>query len=207
GPPPPHPASGPTPSGFFRPVHADRERDRPAGDVAAAPHGGRPPDRRAAHRRLRRRGDALPCRRPARGGPAVGRPPAACPEGVMEPKRIKNEQRRAWEENAPGWRRHWGVREALGPVTEALFELADLKPGQWVLDVATGIGEPALSVARRVGPTGKVVGIDLSPRMVAYADERARAEGLKNASFHVLDAEELLGWPEASYDAALCRFG
>lgn len=125
----------------------------------------------------------------------------------MDPKRIKNEQRRAWEENAPGWRRHWGVREALAPVTDALFEMADLKEGQWVLDVATGIGEPALSVARRVGPTGKVVGIDLAPRMIEYAGERARAEGLKNASFHVLDAEELLDWPEASYDAALCRFG
>ena len=125
----------------------------------------------------------------------------------VEPRQIKSQQRRAWEENAPGWKKHWVVREALAPVTEALIALAEIRDGQWVLDVATGLGEPALTVAQRVGVSGKVVGIDLSPRMVELAEERARAEGQKNAAFHVLDAEELLSWPEASYDAALCRFG
>jgi SAM-dependent methyltransferase len=51
------------------------------------------------------------------------------------------------------------------------------------------------------------VGIDISPTMIASAAERARAERLTNVSFHVLDMDELFGWPEASYDAATCRFG
>jgi ubiquinone/menaquinone biosynthesis C-methylase UbiE len=125
----------------------------------------------------------------------------------VTPGEIKGQQRRAWEANADAWRRHWAVREALEPVTVALIELADIKEGQWVLDVATGLGEPALTVARRVGKEGKVVGIDLSPKMIAFAEERARAAGLRNVAFHVQDAEELAGAAEGSYDAALCRFG
>ena len=74
-----------------------------------------------------------------------------------------------WEANAPGWLKHWTVREALSPVSDALMALADVGPGRWVLDVATGLGEPALAVARRVGPTGKVVGITyLGPHSVYY---------------------------------------
>jgi SAM-dependent methyltransferase len=125
----------------------------------------------------------------------------------LTPRQIKNRERRAWDEVADGWRRHGEVLGALAPVTETLLDLAEVRPGQWVLDVATGLGEPALTLAERVGPAGKVVGVDLSPKMIVHAEARARAAGRRNAGFHVLDAEELLGWPEAGYDAAVCRFG
>jgi ubiquinone/menaquinone biosynthesis C-methylase UbiE len=126
---------------------------------------------------------------------------------TAEPRALKNAQRKAWEANAPGWKKHRSVRAALAPVTDALVALADIGPGRWILDVATGIGDPALALARLVGPTGKVVGIDFAPAMIASAGERARADGIANASFHVLDVDELVGWPEAGYDTAVCRFG
>lgn len=125
----------------------------------------------------------------------------------LEPRVVKSQQRGAWEANAPGWKKHWTVREALAPVTDALITLADIGPGRWVLDVATGLGEPALTIARRVGPSGKVVGIDIAPTMIAGAAERGRAGGVTNAWFHVLDLDDLVGWPEAAYDTAVCRFG
>lgn len=126
----------------------------------------------------------------------------------MEPARLKAQQRKVWEANAAACARWSSVVEpALLPVDDALFDLAEIVPGQWVLDVATGVGALALRAAERVGRTGRVVGIDLAPAMLDHAERRARQAGLLQSSFHALDAEALLDWPEQSYDAALCRFG
>jgi ubiquinone/menaquinone biosynthesis C-methylase UbiE len=113
---------------------------------------------------------------------------------------------RLWDAAAGGhalWRR--AVEPALAPVDAALLEVVD--DGAWVLDVCCGAGEAALAAARRVGPRGRVVGIDLAPRMLAAAEARAREQGVVNAGFQLLDAARLAGWPAASYDAALSRFG
>jgi SAM-dependent methyltransferase len=75
-----------------------------------------------------------------------------------------------------------------------------------VLDVATGIGEPALTAARAAGPTGSVLGVDLAPQMLAFARERARNANLANVEFREIDAEKLALEP-ASFDAALSRWG
>jgi enediyne biosynthesis protein CalE5 len=129
-------------------------------------------------------------------------------QATMDPRQVKAQQRKAWDHSAAGWKKWWPVFEACAqPVSDALLDLAAVQEGHWVLDVATGTGEPALSAARRVGKTGKVVGIDQSPRMLAIAQERARAGGFDNVGFQELDAESLGSWPEASYDAAVCRFG
>ena len=66
--------------------------------------------------------------------------------------------------------------------TLTTVELADIKAGQLVLDVATGIGEPAVTAARKVGPTGKVVATDQAPLMLAIARERAAELGLTGTS-------------------------
>jgi ubiquinone/menaquinone biosynthesis C-methylase UbiE len=61
--------------------------------------------------------------------------------------------------------------------------------GHRVLDVATGIGEPALTAAGIVGAEGEIVGTDLSPRMIDVARQRAANQGIFNATVHVSDAD------------------
>ena len=68
-------------------------------------------------------------------------------------------QRRDWTAAAEGWRKWWRHVEAMaGPVGDRLIQLAAVRAGHRVLDVATGIGEPAVTAARLVGPAGRVVG-------------------------------------------------
>jgi len=77
------------------------------------------------------------------------------------------ESRAQWDRLSSAWLRWQDTFERGGAtVTTRLMELAELSPGQHVLDVGTGLGEPALTVAREVGPAGSVVGIDVSPAMI-----------------------------------------
>lgn len=119
----------------------------------------------------------------------------------------KQMQRNHWGLAAQGWRKWWHLFEsALQPVSDAMVELAAVSPGHHVLDLATGIGEPAATAARVAGRRGSVLGTDLSPQMLAIGRERAETEGLGNLEFRTMDAE----WPEfppASFDAVLCRLG
>jgi ubiquinone/menaquinone biosynthesis C-methylase UbiE len=75
-----------------------------------------------------------------------------------------------------------------------------------VVDVATGIGDPALDVARRVGPAGRVIAADQSTAMLALAEKRARERGLTNVEFRELDANEY-DFPQGTVDAVVCRWG
>ena len=71
---------------------------------------------------------------------------------------------------APFWETHSEtIRGMFAPITEALVQEAQIERGQSVLDVATGTGEPGLSVARIVGPDGSVVGVDPAAEMIAAA--------------------------------------
>ncbi len=126
---------------------------------------------------------------------------------AFDPAAYKAGQRRDWTEAAEGWRKWWRRVEAMaGPVGDRLIQLAAVRPGHRVLDVATGIGEPAVTAARLVGPAGRVVGTDISPGMLEVARERAAELGLGNVEFHEMDAEAL-DLPESTFDAVLCRFG
>ena len=126
---------------------------------------------------------------------------------TFDPAAYKGSQRRDWTAAAGGYRKWWQPLEAAtGPVGDRLIQLAAVRAGQHVLDIATGIGEPALSAARVVGPAGRVVGTDISPGMLDVARERAAELGLGNVEFHEMDAEAL-DLPESSFDAVLCRFG
>jgi cyclopropane fatty-acyl-phospholipid synthase-like methyltransferase len=70
---------------------------------------------------------------------------------------------------------------AMGqPATDALVEYAQPQPGMQVLDLASGTGEPAITLARRIGPQGQVTATDLSADLLAIAETRARAHGLNN---------------------------
>src|ERR1700758_1098994 len=94
-----------------------------------------------------------------------------------------------WSGSAPYWEKHREViRQMFAPITVALVEDAQVASGQTVLDIATGPGEPALSVAAVVGPRGKVYGIDLIPDMVAAARRAAERLALQNVQFEVASA-------------------
>jgi SAM-dependent methyltransferase len=90
--------------------------------------------------------------------------------------------------------------------TEALVEYARPKPGMKVLDLASGTGEPAISLAKRVGPSGHVTALDQSPELLAIAAERARDRGLTNFTTQQADAHHL-PFPDESFDLVTCRFG
>jgi SAM-dependent methyltransferase len=89
---------------------------------------------------------------------------------------------------------------------EALLAHARLEPGTRVLDLACGTGDPALEIARRVGPGGRVTATDLSAQMLDVCRKNASAAGLANMDFVVADAEELRFAP-ATFDRVTSRLG
>lgn len=91
-------------------------------------------------------------------------------------------------------------------VTDGLVEYARPRAGMQVLDVASGTGEPAISIAGIVGPQGHVTALDLSSELLEIASQRARKRGLKNISFQQADAHEL-PFTDGAFDLATCRFG
>jgi len=121
--------------------------------------------------------------------------------------RVRREQREFWNNAAPGWKQMWtGLDRAGQPVSDRLVELARIKQGDRVLDIATGSGEPGLTAARKVGAEGVVIASDQSPAMLDLARERAAALGLRNVRFVETDAESL-AVNERDFNAAICRWG
>lgn len=118
-----------------------------------------------------------------------------------------DEERSAWNSVAQAWRKWWHTFESAAQVVnDHLVAQAGVSTGHRVLDIATGIGEPALTAAAATGPDGSVLGCDLSPGMLAVARERATAAGLDHVEFREQAAEDLELAP-ASFDAAVCRWG
>jgi ubiquinone/menaquinone biosynthesis C-methylase UbiE len=91
-------------------------------------------------------------------------------------------------------------------VTEALVEYANPEPGMQVLDLASGTGEPGISLAQRVMPGGRVTAVDLSAELLELAAQRASKKSLLNFSIQQADAHQL-PFPDRSFDLATCRFG
>jgi len=107
---------------------------------------------------------------------------------------------------AQGWETWWPLQEkAFASVSDSLLSLAAIGPGDRVLDIGTGIGEPALAAARRVGPSGRVVALDRSAHMLAIARKRMAALGLDTVTLLEMDADAL-DFQEASFDVVLCRY-
>lgn len=128
--------------------------------------------------------------------------------GVFDPDKYKSMQRQGWDSVAEGWKKWWKtIEEGAQVVSDKLAELSRIQEGKSVLDIATGIGEPALTAARRVGSTGKVTAIDLSPGMLAIARQRAEENGLANVIDFQLGDAETFSLPASRYDAIISRFG
>jgi enediyne biosynthesis protein CalE5 len=112
-----------------------------------------------------------------------------------------------WRDSAPFWEKHREIiRQMFAPVTQALVEDGLIGSGHAVLDIATGPGEPALTIAALVGPEGKVFGIDPAPEMVEAARRATDHLGFRNAQFDVASADRL-PFPVDTLDAVVSRFG
>ena len=123
---------------------------------------------------------------------------------------FKTQQRRMWDNAAAGWHTWWEtIERGAQKVSDKIVQLAEIKSGDRVLDIATGIGEPAVTAARKVIPNGKVVAIDISPQMLAIARTRAILLGLDSImEFRESDGEKLdLPDPTSKFDAILSRWG
>ena len=126
----------------------------------------------------------------------------------FNPDQFKAQQRQMWDNVAKGWQAWWKTFEnGAQKVSDKLVELAEIKPGDRVLDIATGIGEPAVTAARRVKPNGRVVATDISPQMIAIAKSRAESLGLGSImEFREIDAEKM-DFPKSTFNAVLSRWG
>lgn len=114
---------------------------------------------------------------------------------------------REWTENASAWQKHSAtIRTMFTPLTEAIIEEAGITAGQRVLDVAGGPGEPSLTIAETVGPTGFVMCTDAVAGMVAAAEAEAKLRGLTNVEFRQCVAETL-PYADNAFDAVVCRLG
>jgi enediyne biosynthesis protein CalE5 len=113
----------------------------------------------------------------------------------------------AWRDSAPFWEKHREIiRQMFAPVTQALVADGLICRAHAVLDIATGPGEPALTIAALVGPEGKVFGIDPVVEMIAAARRAADRLGFSNAQFDVASVGGL-PFPADTFDAVTSRFG
>jgi ubiquinone/menaquinone biosynthesis C-methylase UbiE len=125
----------------------------------------------------------------------------------------RSQQCQSWDNVARGWQKWWKTFEKdAQKVNERLVDLAEIKPGDRVIDIATGIGEPAITAAKKVGVEGYVLATDISPQMLAIAKERTVSLGLQNiVEFKEVDAEKILDLqqhqPLSPFAAVLCRWG
>jgi len=116
--------------------------------------------------------------------------------------------------NAEDWAGEMGDRwlrnldrfdSMLAPISVALFQQTNYMPGQRVIDVGCGGGSTSVAIARRVAPEGSVVGLDISPALVAEAALRARRAEIPNVNFIAADAAT---WQvDTPFDRLHSRFG
>src|SRR5512134_927479 len=96
----------------------------------------------------------------------------------LDPSEFRGTQRQQWDSAATGWRK-WSelIDRSASGISERLIELAGVEPGNRVLDVAAGYGEPSLTAAGAVGREGGVTAAEMSAEMIAFGRERAAAAG------------------------------
>lgn len=113
-------------------------------------------------------------------------------------------QRYGWDRAADRYEPLWQAQLAEARAT--VLEFATLAPGERVLDVASGTGLITFEAARAVGAEGRVLGIDVSTRMVELARRRSQRLETTNCSFAAMGAEALT-LPDAGFDVVLCTLG
>jgi ubiquinone/menaquinone biosynthesis C-methylase UbiE len=121
-------------------------------------------------------------------------------------KELLEQQRENWNQYSSGWKK-WDelIMGAMKPVGDALLDELPIRGNEHVLDVASGTGEPGLSLTLML-PGGEVTGTDLSEKMVAIANENGLSRGLPNYRSQACDAADL-PFNDQVYDHVVCRFG
>jgi len=128
------------------------------------------------------------------------------PAGAGGADVIREQQCRTWDRFAAGWAK-WDalVMKMLAPVAAQMIRVLALRDGTEHLDIASGTGEPGLSVATLI-PRGRVALTDLSGGMLAVASAKAATLGLANVETREASADDL-PFGDASFDTISCRFG
>jgi SAM-dependent methyltransferase len=121
----------------------------------------------------------------------------------MRPELQRRIQREGWDRASDHYERYW--QEPLRPALDLVLDTADLRPGEEVIDVASGTGLIAFPAARAVAPAGRVLATDLSPRMVASLERRAAEVGVKNLDVARAGAEDL--GDRGPFDVGVCSLG
>ena len=88
-----------------------------------------------------------------------------------------------------------------------MIELAEIKQGYRILDIATGIGEPSITAAHQVGKSGHMLATDISPELLSVAKNRAISSGLQAVIGFKEGDTETIDLESSIFNAALCRFG
>lgn len=94
----------------------------------------------------------------------------------------------------------------IAPIGLDVMATAAASPGEQVLDIGCGCGLTTIELARRVGPTGRVVGVDISQPMLAEAERRAAGAGGAAIEFQAGDAQ-IFSFDDQRFDLVFSRFG
>ncbi|HYX06843.1 MAG TPA: class I SAM-dependent methyltransferase [Bacteroidales bacterium] len=128
-------------------------------------------------------------------------------EKVFDPVHYKSTTREQWQTAAEAWHNwHPTLKSWLGPATDRMLDMANVKEGHRMLDVAAGAGEQSITAAKKVGPNGYVLATDLAPKILEYALLLASENGLSNIETKEMDGENLTV-PDNSFDTVISRVG
>jgi ubiquinone/menaquinone biosynthesis C-methylase UbiE len=122
----------------------------------------------------------------------------------MEPSLQRRVQRYGWDKASVYYETYW--QKQLYPAQQKLLQLADIKAGDRIIDIACGTGLVSFPAAELAGEKGFVLANDISDKMVETGNSVVRERKLSNIIFQRMDAEELDG-EDDSYDIALCALG
>ncbi|HKR06919.1 MAG TPA: class I SAM-dependent methyltransferase [Bacteroidia bacterium] len=121
--------------------------------------------------------------------------------------KYKNTTHDQWQAAAAAWYR-WSptLNKWLGKATEKMLEMAGIKNGDHVLDIAAGAGEQSITTAKKVGASGYVLATDISSNILEYAKQMAQQAGANNIETKVMDGENLT-LEDEKFDAVISRVG
>jgi ubiquinone/menaquinone biosynthesis C-methylase UbiE len=124
----------------------------------------------------------------------------------QELEKIRDQQKESWNRFSPGWKK-WDdlMMDFLKPMGDEMIRLISPKANDYILDIASGTGEPALTIATMV-KGGRVMATDLSEDMLKITSENAKNKGIDNVQTRVADVCAL-PFPDHTFDAISCRFG
>lgn len=125
----------------------------------------------------------------------------------FDPVKYKKTTHDQWQAAAAAWHR-WSptLNKWLGKATEKMLEMAGIKNGDHVLDIAAGAGEQSITTAKKVGASGYVLATDISSNILEYAKQMAQQAGVKNIKTKVMDGENLT-LEDEKFDAVISRVG